>query len=102
VVNDFESKLAAKLAAFEAWARGRHLRRIRLVQYCGNVMIGAVSVAPQDALAQIRGLLSEGFHVDWSEHAGRVYLRVWEFDGPEPEWHKVYGEASLAELPPGS
>ena len=80
----------------------RIIRRIRLVQYFGNVMIGAVDIAPEEVMEQIRGLLAEAFCVDWSEHAGRVYLRVWEFDGPEPEWKKVYEEASLAELPPGT
>jgi hypothetical protein len=40
----------------------------------------------------------EGFQVDWSERQQRVYLRVWEFGGPEPEWPKVFAEQPLVDV----
>jgi hypothetical protein len=36
--------------------------------------------------------------VDWTEYRDRLYVRVWEFDGPEPEWPKVFAEEPLANI----
>ena len=47
---------------------------------------------------QIEGCLAGGFYTDWSESNGRLYLRVWEFDGPEPPWPSVFAEDHLADI----
>ena len=43
-----------------------------------------------DVEARIEGLVCEGFYVDWAEHESRLFLRVWEFGGPEPDWPSVF------------
>ena len=59
------------------------------------------SAAVQDlgnGVKTFAGQRGEGFYVDWTEHENRLYLRVWEFGGPEPEWSKVFAEVPLADV----
>jgi hypothetical protein len=42
--------------------------------------------------------MCEGFYVDWAAHERRIFLRVWEFGGPEPEWSTVFAERPLADI----
>lgn len=91
---EFESKLNAKLAAFQNWSENRSFQAARLVQYVSREPYG-IDVALDDVLRQIRGLVCEGMRVDWSEFQNCLYLRVWEFPNPEPEWPKVYAEEPL-------
>jgi hypothetical protein len=46
---------------------------------------------------QVEGGLGEGYHIDWTEHEGKAYLRWWEGD-PEPAWPKVFEEDHLADM----
>ena len=61
-------------------------------------MIGALDVPLGEMESQIQGLLGEGFHVAWADHHDLVYLRVWEYPGPEPAWLNVFSEKSLADV----
>lgn len=54
--------------------------------------------APAEVEPSVEGLVCEGFNVDWVEHCGRLYIRVWEFGGPEPAWGKVLAEQPLADI----
>jgi hypothetical protein len=94
----FRSKLQAKLASYRDWSAGREFSGCRLVHYCGVDLIGAQDLLLADVVLRIEGLLCEGFYVDWAEYQGRLFLRVWEFDGPEPDWHKVFAEQSLGDI----
>ena len=94
----FRAKLQSKLAGFRAWSAGRTFAGSRLVHYCGVEMVGAQSLTLAEVEPRITGLVCEGFYVDWAEHLGRLYLRVWEYDGPEPEWSKVFAEESLVDI----
>ena len=94
----FRSGLDAKLADLRAWAGSHRFSGCRFVQYCGFERVGALDLAPAEAEAQVVSLLCGGFRVGWAEHDGRLYLRVWEFDGPEPPWPKVFAEEHLADV----
>jgi hypothetical protein len=96
----FRLMLQAKLADFRGWSAVRSVTGYRLVQYCGVDLIGALSGPLSEIEAQIEGLVCEGMTVDWAEKGGLVYLRVWEFGGPEPDWSKVFTEVPIADLKP--
>jgi hypothetical protein len=96
--DQFRAKLDAKLAEYRAWSTGRDLASCRLVHYCGVDLGGAKSLHATEVESEIEGLVCEGFYVDWAEHENRLYLRVWEFGGPEPEWSKVFAEVPLADV----
>jgi hypothetical protein len=98
VDEQFRLKLNAKLDAYRSWFASRSVQSCRLVHYCGPDLVGAKTLPLGDVEREIEGLVSEGFYVDWAEHAARLYLRVWEFDGPEPEWAKVFAEVPLADV----
>ena len=95
-------RIEKALAAYRAWSTGQQVRRCRLVQYCGPEMIGAIDIPGSEVEAQIRGLLEEGFYVDWACRAATLYLRVWEFGGAEPEWRFVFAEDDLPHTEPGT
>lgn len=94
----FRSGLQTKLAGYDRWSCGRFFHGCRLIQYCGVEMVGAVDVPLAEVKSQIEGLVCEGFRVDWAEHKDKLYLRVWESDGPEPDWSKVVAEQPLADI----
>lgn len=94
----FQTKLDNKLSAYRAWSAGRKLSHCRLVQYCGVDLVGALDVPLGAVETRITGLVCEGFYVDWTEHNGRLYLRVWEYDGPEPNWTNVFAEKPLVRV----
>lgn len=96
--DDFHSKLESKLSAFREWSAGRKLSGCRLVHYCGVDLVGAQDVPPDEIESRLQGLVCEGFYVDWAEHNSRLYLRVWEFGGPEPDWAKVIAEQPLMDI----
>ncbi len=97
----FRSKLQAKLADYRVWSARRKLTGCRLVHYCGIDLAGSQDLPLAEAEARISGLICEGFRVDWKEHEGRLFLRVWEFGGPEPDWPKVLAEQPLADAAQG-
>jgi hypothetical protein len=98
-MNDaVRSKLQSQLAAFRDWSAGYELSACRLVRYCGVDLLGALDIPPNEIESRIEGLICEGFYVDWAEHRGRLYLRVWEYGGPEPDWAKVFSEQPLADI----
>src|SRR5262245_28563342 len=90
--EEFLSKLNAKLESYRAWCEGRVFKSVRLVQSCGNDLVGAIDVLIGDVESQIEGLVSEGFYVDWAQHEHQLFLRVWEFGGPDPDWPSVIAE----------
>jgi hypothetical protein len=94
----FRAKIESKLDSFHQWVHGRELRSCRLVQYVGVEMLGAIDVPLGEVESQIEGLVCEGFYVDWAQDGSRLYLRVWEFGGPEPPWSKVVAEEHLADI----
>jgi hypothetical protein len=96
--ESFQKKLQAKLDGYRDWSRDHTLLSCRLVQYCGVDLVGVIDVPLADVESQIKGLVCEGFYVDWTEREGRLVLRVWEFGGPEPEWAKVLAEQALADI----
>lgn len=93
----FRAKLNAKLAAYRNWFGGRSVHSCRLVHYCGVTCV-AKTLPLEEVEREIEGLVCEGFYVDWAEHDARLFLRVWEFGGPEPEWAKVFAEEPLADV----
>ena len=86
------------LTEYRRWVSDRDIKSGRLVQYTGVECTGALSVKLDEIEAQIEGLMSKAFCVEWNEHRRRVYLRVWESDGPEPAWPKVFAEENLADM----
>jgi len=71
---------------------------VRLVQYCGVEMIGALDVPQSGIRHQIEGLVAEGFGLKWINENGVTYLAVWEPDGPEPDWSNVFKESNLTDV----
>jgi hypothetical protein len=71
------------------------------VQYSGVDLVGCRDVAPGETEHQIEGLLREGFYVGWGVKGRRLFLRVWEYGGPEPGWPKVYSESPLIDRSSG-
>ena len=98
MVESVKTKIDAKLAAFHEWSSSHSFTSCRLVQYCGVERVGASDLLPAEVGHQIEGCLSEGFYVDWNESCGRLYLRIWEFGGPEPSWPSVFAEDHLANI----
>jgi hypothetical protein len=96
--DDFRARLDAKLDTYREWFAKRKISNCRLVQFCGVEMIGALDIPLSEIQDRIEGLLCEGFYVDWAEDRGRLYLRVWEYGGPEPDWPNVFREESLTNL----
>ena len=96
--DTFRAKLESRLDAFRQWARGRDFSGCRLVQYLGMEKVGSLDVTLVQVESQIEGLVCEGFRVDWAEQDSQMYLRVWEADGPEPPWSKVFAEEHLADI----
>lgn len=92
----FRTNLKKKLADYREWSRSRKYSSCRLVHYCGGDLVGSRDVPEVEVEAQIEGLVSEGFYVDWAENDGRLYLRVWEFGGPEPNSPNVFAVQPLA------
>ena len=95
---EFQTKLDDKIKEFRFWVDGRSVAVARLVQYSGIEFLGAIDVAPKELEEQIVGLQCEGFYVDWAEHNERIYLRVWEYPGPEPNWELVFEEKDLMDV----
>jgi hypothetical protein len=91
----FRSELNSRLESFRVWAASRSFSGCRLVHYCGADLVGAKDVPSPEVVVQIEELICEGFFVDWSDNNDRLYLRVWEFGGPEPDWAHVFAEKSL-------
>ena len=98
MTDAFHAKLQCKIADYHTWAAGRRLSGCRLVHYCGVDLLGAQDLLLTEVEASIAGLVCEGFYVDWAEDQGQLFLRVWEFGGPEPEWPKVFAEQPLADI----
>lgn len=96
--GSFRSKLNEKLAVYRKWSRLHSFSGCRLVQYCGVERVGGAALAVAEVETRIESLFCEGFSVDWAELEGLLYLRVWEFDGPEPPWPKVFNEEHLADI----
>src|SRR5262245_24384825 len=93
----FRVKVETKLSHYREWSHARAFTGGRLLQYRGLDLVGARDVALPEVESQVEGLLYQGFHVDWAEHQGRLYLRVWEFAGPEPAWPSVLAEQPLTD-----
>lgn len=98
MTDAFRSKLQTKLSDYRSWSVGRRLSGCRLVQYCGVEMVGAQDVPLAEVESRIESLICRGFYVDWEQHQSRLFLRVWEFGGPEPEWAKVFAEQALIDI----
>lgn len=96
--SEFQIKIDKKISEYRDWIREKNFSRCRLVQYCGVDLVGALDVPFNEVESQITGLLCEGYYVDWQVNNDCCYLRVWEFDGPEPEWTKVFAEVPLADV----
>ena len=96
--NAFRQNLQGRLDNYREWALSRSFSKCRLVHYCGVDLVGSRDVPLDEVASQIEGLVWEGFRVDWSEHEGRLYLRVWESVGPEPDWEKVIAGLPLADI----
>ncbi len=98
-----EDKIKESISEFRIWKDTSNFKSCRLIQYCGIEKVGAIDVEPDDIERQIEGLISEGFHVAWNGYGGKLYLKVWEYDGPEPPWEKVFSEEDIEniEIPGG-
>lgn len=96
--EESRAKLDAKLAEFRSWSLGRGLTSCRQVHYCGVDLVGVKSLPLLEVESEIQSLACEGFYVDWREFEDCLYLRVWEFGGPEPQWSKVFAEVPLADV----
>ncbi len=92
----FRSKIDKKLVEYREWSRPHYFSARRLVHYCGVELVGSKGIFESDVEAVIEGLVCEGFYVDWADNEDTLYLRVWEFDGPVPDWPSVFAERPLA------
>jgi hypothetical protein len=98
VDKHYKAKIESKIAEFRDWSSEQTFSECRLIQYCGVDLVHAISVPLTQVEQQIEGLLSEAFYVDWEASEGRLYLKVWEFEGPEPDWPMVFAERPLADV----
>ena len=96
--ENFKSRLDVKLGEFRGWFREHQTQSCRLVQYCGVDLVGALDIPVQDIESQIERLVCEGFYVDWTDQAHRLYLRVWEHGGPVPPWSRVFAEQPVVDI----
>lgn len=97
-MNDaFRAMLDAMLADYGAWSKERSISGCRWVQYTGVEMTGAMGLPLDEVASGLENAVCEGFRVDWAEHEGRLYVRVWEGED-EPAWDKVFAEESLADV----
>ena len=96
-LND-KKKIETTLADFRAWSESNKYMGCRLVQYSGVDFVGAIDVDLDQIENQIKGLLCEGFYVDWNVFNNLVYLRVYEYGGPEPTWDQTIKEEPLADV----
>jgi hypothetical protein len=97
MTEEFRVKLQAKITDYREWSGGQTFSGCRLVHYTGADLL-ALDLSLDEVEARIEGLVCEGFYVDWAEHQGRLFLRVWEFGDPEPDWSKVFAEQPLADV----
>jgi hypothetical protein len=95
---EFQEKCQKKLSEYRVWSKGRSFLACKLVQYVGVELAGVIDVSIDEVEPQIEGLLGEGFYVDWADHNNFIYLMVWEYSGPEPDWNKVFAEQSLVNV----
>ena len=92
---EFEKSLNVKLTQWSNWANENSFTKCRLVQYSGVELVGALDVPLDEIETQIKGLITEGFYVDWKPQGQIAYLRVYEYGGPEPDWKKTFAEKNL-------
>lgn len=95
--EEFRRKIHEKVVGFQNWMHDRQFHVIRMLQYCGIELVGACDIASEDVILPITSLLCEGFDVDWAQNGKRIYLRVWEYGGPEPAWPHVFAELPLTD-----
>jgi len=88
----------SKLAEFNAWFKPKEIISCRLVQFCGNDLVGAIDVSLDEIELQISGLISEGFYVHWKVKAKVLYFKVFEYGGPEPTWENAFSETALIDI----
>jgi len=93
--RSFRLGVEALLAEYREWSSTQALTGGRLVQYRGLDLVGAHDVPLAEVEREMERLLYEGQYVDWAEHQGRLYLRVWGYGDPEPDWLKVFAEQPL-------
>ena len=87
-----------KSASFRQWSLTHEFADCRLVQYCGADLIASINLSKEEIEQQIEGLVNEGFYVDWKLDGTRLFLRIWEYGGPEPDWDHVFAERSLSDI----
>jgi hypothetical protein len=98
VHDSFQWIIDTQLDAFRIWCLDKSINTCRLVHFCGVDLLGATGISMTDIESKIIGLLCDGFYVSWAEKDGCLYLRVWEFGGPVPEWSLVFAELPLADI----
>ena len=96
--NSFHKTIDAQLDAFRVWCREKSINACRLVHYCGVDLLGAIGISMTDIESKIVGLLCDGLYVNWAENDGCLYLCVWEFGGPVPDWSSVFAELPLEDI----
>ena len=95
---EFRERLDAIFLELSLGKESRSSQGVRLVQYCGVEMRGALDVPESEIEHQIEGLVAEGFCLKWINENGITYLKVWEPDGPEPDWSSVFKEDNLTDV----
>lgn len=86
------------LQLYRIWQAEHIYVACRLVQYCGIECIGACDIPVTEIENRLINLWQEGFYVSWAIRDETLFLRVYEFGGPEPDWQKVFIEQHLAEI----
>ncbi len=88
-----------RLPQYRRWLAEYAAVNARLVQFCGVECIGACDVPLAEVENRLINLWQEGFYVSWAIQGNTVFLRVYEYGGPEPDWQKVFTEQHLADIP---
>lgn len=95
---EFESRLAARLVDYAAWADGHNFALGRLVHYCGVGSPNAADISAERIAEEIEGCLREGFTVNWAALGKRVFIAVQEPGCPIPPWEKVFAEEAIEDV----
>jgi hypothetical protein len=85
----FHVKVQMKLSDYREWSTARTFSGCRFLRYSRLNLVEARDIPVAEVERQVEGLMYRGFQVDWTEHQGRLFLRVWAFGDPGPDWANV-------------
>lgn len=91
----FRLNVESKIKKYREWSNCFSFTEGQARVYVGPELTEIRDIPIAEIEHQIDSYQWRGFNVDWTEHKGRLYLRVWQVGGPEPAWDKVFRETSV-------